>query len=532
MMKKLTVSTGDAVREVPYLPGASLRDTLEAVGLPVRSGCRGNGACGLCLVRIEAGDVNDLTSNERLVLSTEQVERGTRLACQVMPASDLCVRRVSPVCKPRWRVLAGKQASASASHAASNGSANYGLAVDLGTTHLSVSLCDLDQGKRLCGRIGSNPQSRYGADVMTRLIAAGESSDTAREIARLPLEAIAEAVHDMELREGIRADRIRQVSIVGNTPMLTLLTEMNARVLLQPSAWAHPVECRPANPQVWAGEMGVHPEAVVEVVSPIAGFVGSDLLAGVLCTDLTRQPGSLLIDFGTNSEMALWDGKTLWVTSAAGGPAFESCGMRCGMPAEAGAIYHVARQENLAELRFEVLEGGRARGFCGSGLVDLVAVLRDAAVLTAAGKFAAPQPAEGFLVQGGDPAIWLTLRDVDTFQRAKAGIGVGIRKLLAAAGMSAVELSRLCVCGVFGEHLNCRNAQAIGLLPGLPVERIELCGNTALAGCERLLLSPTTAAEVQSLRQRASIVGLAETPDFEMLFMDSLYLRPLTVDVS
>ena len=118
-------------------------------------------------------------------------------------------------------------------------------------------------------------------------------------------------------------------------------------------------------PHIWVSLLGIHPQATLEVVSPLAGFVGSDLLAGVLATRLTEQPGSLLIDFGTNSEMALWDGQTLWVTSAAGGPAFESCGMQCGMPAEPGAIHRFGPYAS-GELHFEVLDGGEAKGFCGS----------------------------------------------------------------------------------------------------------------------------------------------------------------------
>jgi uncharacterized 2Fe-2S/4Fe-4S cluster protein (DUF4445 family) len=416
------------------------------------------------------------------------------------------------------------------SSGALDATATYGLAVDLGTTHISVSLWDLQQRQRLCGRIGPNPQSRYGADVMTRLIAAGESPALAGDMARLPLDAIAEALRDMESQQGVRASQVRQVTIVGNTPMLALLSEMDSHVLLRPSSWTQPIECRPASTAAWASRMGVHPEATVEVVSPVAGFVGSDLLAGVLCTGLTDRPGSLLIDFGTNSEMALWDGKTLWVTSAAGGPAFESCGSRCGMPVAAGAIYHVARQDGSSQLQFQVLDGAAAKGLCGSGLVDLIAVLRETAELTPAGKFTRPQP-EGFLLQEGEPSIRLTVQDVDTFQRAKAGIGVGLRKLMAAAPMRAAELQRVCVCGLFGEHLDCGNAQAIGLLPEVPIERVELCGNTALAGCERLLLSPQAAADLRELRQRATIVSLSHAPDFEMLFMESLYLRPLKMDV-
>ena len=136
------------------------------------------------------------------------------------------------------------------------------------------------------------------------------------------------------------------------------------------------MDWRPDAPRHWASELGIHPQATVEVIPPCAGFVGSDLLAGVLATRLTDQPGGLLIDFGTNSEMALWDGRTLWITSAAGGPAFETSQLQCGMPAEPGAIYRVDRQQDSAELQFRVIGEGQAKGLCGSGLIDLIACLR------------------------------------------------------------------------------------------------------------------------------------------------------------
>ncbi len=163
-----------------------------------------------------------------------------------------------------------------------------------------------------------------------------------------------------------------------------------------------------------------NPEAAVEVVSPFAGFVGSDLLAGVLATHLTDRPGGLLIDFGTNSELALWDGTTLWVTSAAGGPAFEGCGIQCGMPAEPGAIYRIDPQQEATGLRFQVIGDGLARGLCGSGLVDLIAFLRRTGDLTSTGKLTIPYPENVFIVQRENPAIRLTNGDVDIFQRAKA----------------------------------------------------------------------------------------------------------------
>ena len=186
--------------------------------------------------------------------------------------------------------------------------------------------------------------------------------------------ALYEGLLDMCSREGFGLRDVVRAVIVGNTAMLALLTGSDPRILLLPDSWTLPVELNAGLRQSLAEAIGLSPKASVDVVSPLAGFVGSDLLAGVVATRLTERPGSLLIDFGTNSEMALWDGETLWVTSAAGGPAFESSGMQCGMPAEPGAIYRVLRQQE-GEMDFQVIGGSEAKGLCGSGLVDLIALL-------------------------------------------------------------------------------------------------------------------------------------------------------------
>ena len=408
--------------------------------------------------------------------------------------------------------------------------AAYGLAVDLGTTHISLSLWDLKLGHRLSGLMGQNPQACYGTDVVTRLIAAGQSPEYSRMLARMALDAIHEALVDMCSRNGIDPENVIRATIVGNTPMLALLTETDSQLLLQPGSWTQPIHCRPDDPQTWVHILGINPDARIDVASPLAGYVGSDLLAGVIATRLTDQPGGLLIDFGTNSEMALWDGKNLWATSAAGGPAFESYQTQCGMPAETGAICSIDVGENSPGLQFKVIGGVDAIGLCGSGLIDLIAILRSNGDLTPIGKFAAPHSGKGFVVQGKNPSICLTKRDVDIFQRAKAAIGVGIKTLLTNAQMSAGELSRICICGAFGQSLNIRNAQAIGLLPETSCDRVELCGNTALAGCERLLLSPTISADLELLRKRATVINLSQSSDFETLFLENLYLQPLKVD--
>ncbi len=535
-MPKLTVVVSGGSREILFAAGHSVREILEGAGLLVRTGCRGNGACGLCLVRVEAGDASAPSQTERLMLPREQLAQNVRLACQLRPENDLHVRILNGVSKLGWRDLDPGCLPCTPSPLIlppprpAHLDTDRGLAIDLGTTQISLSLWNLKGARRLHARIGPNPQAHFGSDVVSRLIAAGESPENARRLARLPFEAVGEALQELCSREGVRPDEIVRAAVVGNTAMLALVTGADPRQLLQPENWTRPMECPVADLQSWVSLLGIHPQAGIEVVSPLAGFVGSDLLAGVVATRLADEPGSLLIDFGTNSELALWDGKTLWATSAAGGPAFEGCGIQCGMPAEPGAITRFGSAQDARGLELQVLGGGEARGFCGSGLVDLIASLRAGGELTGTGGFASPQHRDGYVVLQTDPPLRLTKKDVDTFQRAKAAVGAGISALLARAQLGVSDLSRVCVCGVFGRSLDRRNAQRIGLLPDTSPERVELCGNTALAGCEHLLLSPGAAAELASLRERAVIVNLSQAVDFDTLFIENLFLQPLRVE--
>jgi uncharacterized 2Fe-2S/4Fe-4S cluster protein (DUF4445 family) len=488
----------------------------------------GNGACGLCAVHLHHGAANAPTSNERLHLSKEQLDSGQRLACQLTVVGDAQIAvdagpsDSGPSGSLSIRVAEGSRSTTPAS----TKDRRYGLAIDVGTTHVRVSLCDLQSGNRVAGRVVDNPQSRSGADVMTRLIAAGRSVDAAQGIAQVLIDAISDAVVDVCTSIDLDPSEIDRVCAVGNTPMLMLLTMTDPRALSDPRSWTRPIECSADTVGGWGRSFGIAADASAEAVQPLAGFVGSDLLAAVLATRLVEGPRSLLIDFGTNSEIALWDGGTLWVTSAAGGPAFESCGLSSGMPAEKGAISSVVRKAGSGELRCEVIGGGPVKGMCGSAFVDLVAILRRTGELSPVGRLRANRE-EGFVFDWEGAGVRLTNQDVDTLQRAKAAIGTGVQTLLGMADTAQADIERVCVCGAFGRRLDVGNAKSIGLLPDVPDERFELWDDAALSGCERLLVAPASASELRSLRAKARIANLAQTPDFDSLFLENLYLRSL-----
>jgi uncharacterized 2Fe-2S/4Fe-4S cluster protein (DUF4445 family) len=527
-MPVLTLILDGECHELVFEPGRSLRDFLDATHYRVRSACLGLGACGLCRIRLLAGDGGGITAAERLQLG-DGIAAGLRLACQCRPMGDVTVELMSPATPSAWRSpppgLIAAAAPPPADRPLPAGIVHpLGVAVDLGTSHLTLAICDLATGRPLALRFGRNPQGRHGADVVTRLLAA-EDPAVARELAAEARAAIGAALADAAQREGLDTGRIGRVVVVGNTAMLALLADRNHGLLLQPAYWGEPIDCAPVGAAAWARDWGIAPGAEIEAVAPLAGFVGSDLLAGLAACGLTAgEAPALLVDFGTNSEIALWTGAVLWVTAAAGGPAFEAGAGRCGMPAEAGAVHRVVF-DAAGRPHSSILGGDRAAGICGSGLVDLVAGLRWQGVLTATGRFADGRASYALPVDG--QTLELGWRDVDALQRAKGAIGAGIAVLCAQAGIAIGDLRRVVAAGMFGRYLDVTNARGIGLLPDLPDGRIELAGNTALAGAMALLSSGAARNAVSRVRAAARFVNLARLPDFDAAFLEHLYLQPM-----
>lgn len=529
-MPLLTVVVSGERHRLEFAPGSDLREILDATNYRVRSACLGLGACGLCRVRILSGDGGAPTDAERAQLDAADLAAGLRLACQCRPAGDMTVEIVSPAAPSEWRtppsgLLSVAAMSRMPDRLPPEGMRHpLGAAVDVGTSHITVAIFDLTSGQLMAARWGRNPQGRFGADVVTRLMAA-ENPATAAELAGLARRAIGAAFADIGAREGLDPARIGRVVVVGNTAMIALLADRNHGLLLHPSNWMSPIDCVPADSD-WAADFGVAPGAEIELAPPLGGFVGSDLLAGLVASGFLAGPEpALFVDFGTNSEIALRAGDQLWVTAAAGGPAFEVGAGRCSMPAEAGAIYRVSLDGDGPPV-CAILGDDRAQGICGSGLVDLLACLRRRGTVTATGKFA--DGAAAYDIPTGGRHLSLTLADIDALQRAKAAIGAGIAVLCGEAGIRPSALRRVVAAGLFGRYLDVANAQTIGLLPAVPAERVELAGNTALAGAAALLLSRRAGEDMARCVAVHRLVNLAMAPAFDEAFLEHLYLQPTT----
>lgn len=515
-------------------PTPTIRSLLDSTSHRVRAACQGTGQCGLCRIRIDAGEATPPTTAEQTHLTAEELRDGIRLACQSVPLGPMEVTLLAPAGPSHWRTLTpeecplhfrGTPDRLPVERAAPSPETPLGLAIDLGTTHLCLTLCDLRTGQRRSTRRAINPQAAFGSDIMSRLQAAASSPASARELRTLVHQGIAAGLADMAARDGYPVSWIQRATLVGNTAMLALLSGRQYRVLLDAAAWHEPLDCLPKDTRATGQAWGLARGTVIEVIPPLAGFVGSDLLATLGATQLTahREP-AMAIDFGTNTEIALWDGTTLWVTSCAGGPAFETCTLGRSMADARTAIHRINDEDlDLAPNDSPLAQ----RGIRGSGLVDLLAHLRRQGILDTRGRHAGHQRHEDIVFSFRGETFTLSRRDIDALQRAKAAVGVGLQTLLDSAHVEPSELARVCVGGAFGRGLDVANAVAIGLLPDVRPDGVKTCGNTALAGAESALLSTRVSRQIRGLVRRARLIALGASDRFEDDFLRNLFLEPL-----
>jgi len=391
---------------------------------------------------------------------------------------------------------------------------------------------DLATGRRRAARTGLNRQNVLGSDIMIRLQEAAKGAAKGRQATALARETIAEAWHDLCVGEGFNPHRARAVSLVGNPAMMFLLLGGSAAALLDPAAWGR-TNALPPTPVAELAEEWNLAADVEWIVPPLLyGFVGSDALAGIVaCRLVEGEETAAFVDFGTNSEIALWHDGMLWLTSAAGGPAFEGAGIWCGASARHGAIIRLTT-DSEGTLHREVLGDANPAGLSGSALVDLLSLWLDRGVLDSWGRFEQADRRASRQIFPDLPGFELSPYDVDMLQRAKAAVAAGLRTLLDAAGISAAAIARLFVAGTFGRFLRIQSALRIGLLPHLPQDRFVLCGNSALAGAELLLCSSDWRGICRRHAAAVRGINLAWAPDFDKSFLETLFLEPWEVEVS
>ncbi|MGZ4958491.1 MAG: ASKHA domain-containing protein [Methylomonas sp.] len=525
----VTVKTDEQTINLCVSESTSIRLALDATELRVRAACGGLGTCGACLIRIVDGDFNPPTLAERQKIVADDLAQGMRLACQLRARSDAELYLENPAPKSLWKSLDPGQLYQAVSGNAAVIRNIYGVAVDLGTTHIRLSLWNRQTGRRIASRYSINPQVAHGADILTRLDAHRLTDQDNRMICQEARKAIIDGVRDILSRDvgeiSAILNAIGEVVIVGNTVMLTLVCGNSGDTLYQLDNWQQSISCLPQDRDAWRRAWRT-PNAEINIVQPLAGFIGSDLLADVLATGMAEQSRPMLLaDFGTNTEIALWDGQTLWAASVPGGPAFEGVGMRNGLPAEAGAICRVAVRDG--EWQLQTISDVPARGFCASGFIDAIACLLERKLLKPSGRFAEPQAAGGYCLDANNPKSAIYTGDIDLFQRAKGATAAAMAQLIRIACLTVHDIQTVWICGSFGRHLDLQSAIRVGLLPPFEPGTVQLLAEASLMGGERLLLEPDAAKLLSSIVERSKVINLGSLLDYEDCFIDHLRLQPI-----
>jgi uncharacterized 2Fe-2S/4Fe-4S cluster protein (DUF4445 family) len=395
-----------------------------------------------------------------------------------------------------------------------------GLAVDLGTTNCAGFLMDLASGKRLATLGIENPQTGYGADLVSRINHAIRSEAGAAELSRGAITAIGELARDLCEAVDAETEDIVDVAVCGNTAMHHLLLGLPVRQLGR--APFVPAVLREMD--IKARDLGlpVAAGASVYFLPNVGGYVGGDHVAALLATEAHWQHGTTVVmDIGTNTEISLIHDGAITTLSTPSGPAIEGAHISSGMRAAEGAIERV-RVAN-GGFQIDVIGEAEAVGVCGSGALDAVAALRQLGVIDNRGMMLPGQP----LVTGAGkhrqvllaPEVTITQGDVRAIQLAKAATRTGIDLLLEKAGIQATEVEQFVIAGAFGSYINIESAVRIGLLPDVPLDRFTQVGNAAGVGVRMVLTSTEQRARAREIAARCDYVELGFMDTFRKTFI-------------
>ena len=424
----------------------------------------------------------------------------------------------------------------------------YGIAFDIGSTTVAGHLCDLWTGEVLASAGEMNPQIRFGEDLMSRVSYVMLHPGAEKELTKVVRGCLAKLTAQLASAAEIERDDILEVTLVGNPIMHHLLLGIDPTPL---GGAPFPLTVD-ESVRVPARELGlpVHVGARVYVLPCIAGHVGADT-AGVILSEgphLTDEV-NLIVDVGTNAEIVLGNRDRLLAASSPTGPAFEGAQISSGVRAAPGAIERVRIDPETLEPRVRVVgtdawsdEAGfaeaRVTGVCGSGIIEAIAELHLAGVLTTDGTIdgsLADRSARivedgrtfSYVLWRGEPELVITQNDVRQIQLAKAALYAGCALLMERYGIEQVERIRL--AGAFGTHIDPVHALVLGLVPDCDPERVTAAGNAAGTGARIALLNRAARAEIEEVVRRVEKIETAVEPRFQEHFVSAMAI-PHDVD--
>lgn len=547
----ITVTENGKAIQISGKMGTSLLEQLRSHGIYVNAACGGKGTCGKCKVQILSGSAK-ICEADRNTFSGEELEAGWRLACMAYPEDDCCVR----LCvedESGFEAVAEHSPDACTNVADGDGSGTtatggdvigYDIAIDIGTTTIAMELIKSSTGEVLHTVTSVNRQRAFGADVISRIRAANEGhGEELRECIRCNL---LEGIGRLLKESGTAGGGIRRIVIVGNTTMGHLLMGYSCEGLgVYPFTPVNIDMIRTTVSKLLGGrtaadavseEVGdnavsvaLDPEADVILLPGISTYVGADIAAGMLACDFDRrEKPCLLIDLGTNGEMAVGNKERILVTSTAAGPAFEGGNISCGMGSVPGAICHVEIGEaTTAEsgVHFQTIGDRPPTGICGTGVIETTYEMVKAGLVDETGMLKDDYFEAGYELARTpeDRPIVFTQKDVREMQLAKSAVRAGLETLLKRYGITYEDVDRVFLAGGFGYKADLEKMAGIGMLPEELKGKTSAVGNSSLAGAARFLTSSDAEERLKKMIEISTEVELASDRDFNDFYMEYMF---------
>jgi uncharacterized 2Fe-2S/4Fe-4S cluster protein (DUF4445 family) len=517
-------SDGTSLRLEPSGAGSLLAAVRSLDPAAIDAPCGGAGTCGKCRVLILEGDAGRPDDQERRVLGSGPISAGIRLACRVKPSAGLVARRsVAPgsaVIRESFSAMEG------APDTLAHGAGHYGVALDIGTTTMAAYLVDFGSRRVTASASRLNSQRAFGADVIARIDYACRDPAGLAELASLSRGDARALIEQLLARGGAGAGALREISVVGNTTMLHLFAGVD------PSGIAV-APFTPAFTELRRGPASAYglpwPDASLTLGPSVAGYVGADIVAAIRAVGMERRERlSLLLDLGTNGEMALGNRDGIVACATAAGPAFEGAAISCGTGGVAGAIDSLRWEDG--RLVHTTIGGGPPIGVCGSGIIDAAACLVRGGLVDDSGALDAAWSAAGYPLaltdsagDSGGAGIYFSQADLRQIQLAKAAVAAGIAAMLDEAGAGLDDIETVFLAGGFGSYLRPESAAAIGLIPPALLSRVDTVGNAAGHGAVRMLLFRDELDSMSGLARAVRYIELSGSDFFRDRFVEELF---------
>lgn len=530
--------------------GSTLSACIRQAGLAIETPCNCIGKCGKCRV-IAVGDLYPPEPAEALLLDGEE---NIRLACMARIRGDAEVQLLQEpdflktvnlgfskgfvVCSDTVRRIQPAQEGLAAFEEVVFGDAVLdtgkalgpllGVAIDIGTTGVSAYLVDLERGDVLSRESCLNPQTQFGSDVLSRISysmnhEAGSAALKKTIIDRI--NALVPTLLQSSSNPESRIGSVYRMTIAGNTTMLHFLTGAETASIAR--APYTPVFIDRLDMAARELDVAMHPNGIITLLPSASGYVGADILAGVVATafDEKSHP-ALFIDIGTNGEIVARSGGKLAATSTAAGPALEGMNISCGCRAEGGAIdsFHMDADYGV---RWTTIGDKPPKGICGSGLIDLMASLVRKGLVLPSGKLRTEvdpridhrlRDKKFYITE----EIYLSQKDIRQIQLAKGAIAAGVVLLLDQINVPLEAVREAVIAGSFGYHLNPDSLLEIGLIPKGFQGRITFVGNSSVEGARMALLSRDALARMTELQGALSVLELSTSDRFQDVFVKEL----------